>query len=133
MSAREKKTDKISNKEFQQLSENRVHFFRRQDQEVCETIGFFQNKNQKCFFRAHRTNDLTKKLEKVGPFECDELEKHCRVSAKCYPIKVIALYTMAKENFNALFLVLLLVSRQSKNQLLVINELVPIVYIISVQ
>ena len=31
------------------------------------------------FFRAHRTNDLTKKLEKVGPFECDELEKHCRV------------------------------------------------------
>ena len=26
---------------------------------------------------------LTRKLEKVGPFECDELEKHCRVSAKC--------------------------------------------------
>ena len=24
------------------------------------------------FFRAHRTNDLTRKLEKVGPFECDE-------------------------------------------------------------
>ena len=23
------------------------------------------------FFRAHRTNDLTKKFEKVGPFECD--------------------------------------------------------------
>merc|ERR550537_656757 len=23
-------------------------------------------------------SDLTKKLEKVGPFECDELEKHCR-------------------------------------------------------
>ena len=30
-------------------------------------------------------NDLTKKLEKVGPFECDELEKYCRASAKCYP------------------------------------------------
>ena len=26
------------------------------------------------FFRAHRTNDLTKTLEKVGPFECDELK-----------------------------------------------------------
>ena len=25
------------------------------------------------FFRAHWTNDLTKKFEKVGPFECDEL------------------------------------------------------------
>ena len=49
------------------------------------------------FFRAHRTNDLTKKFEKVGPFECDELEKHCRVSAKCYPKKVPVLYTMAKE------------------------------------
>ena len=60
------------------------------------------------FFRAHRTNDLTKKLEKVGPFECDELEKHCRVSAKCYPTKVPALYTMAKEEFNSLLLVLLL-------------------------
>ena len=81
---------------------------------------------KKNVFRAHRTNDLTKKLEKVGPFECDELEKHCRVSAKCYPTKVPALYTMAKEKFNALFLVLLLVSRQSKRQLLLINELVPI-------
>ena len=71
-------------------------------------------------------NDLTKTLKKVGPFECDELEKHCRVSAKCYPTKVPALYTMAKEKFNSLFLVLLLVSRRSKSQLLVINELVPI-------
>ena len=44
------------------------------------------------FFRAHRTNDLTKKFEKVGPFECDELEKHCRVSAKCDPTKVPALH-----------------------------------------
>ena len=78
------------------------------------------------FFRAHRTNDLTRKLEKVGPFECDELEKHCRVSAKCYPTKVPALYTMAKEKFNFLFLVLLLVSRQTKSQLLMINKLVPI-------
>ena len=50
----------------------------------------------------HRTKDLTKKLEKVGPFECDELEKHCRVSAKCYPTKVPALYTMAKEKFHSL-------------------------------
>ena len=37
-----------------------------------------------------------KKFEKVGPFECDELEKHCRVSAKCYPTEIPALYTMAK-------------------------------------
>jgi len=28
----------------------------------------------KMFFRAHHTNDLTRKLEKVGPFECDELD-----------------------------------------------------------
>ena len=63
------------------------------------------------FFRAHRTNDLTKKLEKVGPFECDELEKHCRVSAKCYPTKVPALYTMTKEKFKSVLLDLLLVSR----------------------
>ena len=67
------------------------------------------------------------KLEKVGPFECDEVEKHCRVSAKCHPIEVPAPYTMAKENFNALCLVVLIVSRQSRSQLLEINELVPIV------
>ena len=78
------------------------------------------------FFRAHWTNDLTKKFEKVGPFECDELEKHCRVSAKCYPTKVPALYTMAKEKFNSLFLVLLLISRHTKSQLLVKSNLVPI-------
>ena len=65
------------------------------------------NLNELKFFRAHRTNDLTKKLEKVGPFECDELEKHCRVSAKCYRTKIPALYTMTKEKFNAVFLVLL--------------------------
>ena len=51
-------------------------------------------------FRAHRTNDLTKKLEKVGPFECDELEKHCRVSAKSYPTKLSAMYTIANEKIN---------------------------------
>ena len=78
------------------------------------------------FFRAHRKNDLTIKLEKVRPFECDELEKHCRVSAKCYPTKVPALYTMTKEKFKSVFLVLLLVSRQTKSQLLVSNKLVPI-------
>ena len=33
------------------------------------------------FFARIGRSDLTKKLEKVGPFECDELEKHCRVSA----------------------------------------------------
>ena len=83
--------------------------------------------NGTIFFRAHRTNDLTKKLERVGPFECDELEKHCRVSAKCYPTtKVPALYTMTKEKFNSVLLVLLLVSRQTKSQLLMINKLVPI-------
>ena len=81
---------------------------------------------QEFFFRAHRTNDLTKKLEKVGPFECDELEKHCRVSAKCYPTRVPALYTMTKEKFKAGFLLLLLVSRQTKSQVLMINNLVPI-------
>ena len=43
---------------------------------------------KKIVFRARRTNDLTRKLEKVGPFECDKLEKHCRVGAKCYPTKV---------------------------------------------
>ena len=66
------------------------------------------------------------KTRKVGPFECDELEKQCRISAKCYPTKIPALYTMAKERFKSLVLVLLLGSRQSKSQLLVINELVPI-------
>ena len=30
------------------------------------------------FFFIGRS-DLTRKLEKVGPFECDELEKHFRV------------------------------------------------------
>ena len=76
------------------------------------------------FFRAHRTNDLTNKLEKVGPFECDELENHCRVSAKYYPTTLPALYTITKENVNSAFLVLLLVSRQTKSQLLMINTLV---------
>ena len=30
--------------------------------------------------------DLTRKQEKVGPFECDVLEKQSRVSARCYEI-----------------------------------------------
>ena len=77
------------------------------------------------FFARIGRSDLTKKLEKVGPFECDKLEKHCRASAKCYPTKVPALYTMTKESFNYVFLVLLLVSRQTKSQLLMINKLVP--------
>ena len=34
------------------------------------------------------------------------LEKHCRVSAKCYPTKVPALYTMAKENISSFFRIL---------------------------
>ena len=51
---------------------------------LTEVREFPYSKLFSSFFRAHRTNDLTKKLEKVGPFECDELEKHCRVSAKCY-------------------------------------------------
>ena len=63
------------------------------------------------FFFFFGRSDLTKKLEKVGPFECDELEKHCRVSAKCYPTKVPALYTMTKEKFKSVLLGLLLVSR----------------------
>ena len=82
---------------------------------------------QKVFFFARiGRSDLTKKLEKVGPFECDELEKHCRVSAKCYPTRVPALYTMTKEKFKSGFLLLLLVFRQTKSQLLMINNLVPI-------
>ena len=62
------------------------------------------------FFARIGRSDLTKKHETVGPFECDELEKHCRVGAQCYPTKVPALYTMTKEKFKAVFLVLLLVS-----------------------
>ena len=78
------------------------------------------------FFSRASDERSYQKLEKVGPFECDELEKHCRVSAKCYPTKVPALYTMTKEKFKSVFLVLLLVSRQTKSQLLVLNKLVPI-------
>ena len=63
------------------------------------------------FFARIGRSDLTRKLEKVGPFECDELEKHCRVGAKCYPTKVPALYTMTKEKFKSVLLGLLLVSR----------------------
>ena len=47
---------------------------------------------------------------------------------ECYPNKVPALHTMTKKKFNSLFLVLLLVSRQTKSQLLMINKLVPIKY-----
>ena len=79
------------------------------------------------FFRASLTKDLMEKLENVGPFECDEVEKHCRVSARCHPIEIPALYTIAKENFNALFLVVLFVSRQSRSQLLETTELVAMV------
>ena len=85
-----------------------------------------KSKMEYFFFARIGRSDLTKKLEKVGPFECDELEKHCRVSAKCYPTKVPALYTMTKEKFKSVFLLLLLVSRQTKSQLLMINKLVPI-------
>ena len=48
------------------------------------------------FFRAHRTKDLTRKREKVGPFECDRLEKHPRVGAGSYPLTVHALLAMTK-------------------------------------
>ena len=86
------------------------------------TGSTFERVSTKIFF-SHRTNDLTRKLEKVGPFECDELEKHCRVGAKCYPTRVAALYTMTKEKFKSVFLLLLLVSRQTKSQLLMIRNL----------
>ena len=85
-----------------------------------------ENMNFFFFFARIGRSDLTKKLEKVGPFECDELEKHCRVSAKCYPTRVPALYTMTKEKFKSGFLLLPLVSRQTKSQMLMINNLVPI-------
>ena len=55
------------------------------------------------FFSRASDERSYQKLEKVGPFECDELEKHCRVSAKCYPTKLPALYTMAKEQFSSFF------------------------------
>ena len=44
------------------------------------------------FFSAQRTNDLNRKQEKVGPFECDVLEKQSRVSARCYPLTVHILH-----------------------------------------
>ena len=58
------------------------------------------------FFSLASDKRSSPKARKVGPFECDELEKHCRVSAKCYPTKVSALYTMTKETFNSAFLTL---------------------------
>ena len=44
------------------------------------------------FFRAHRTKDHTRKQEKVGPFECDVLEKQSRVSARRHPLTVRILH-----------------------------------------
>ena len=44
------------------------------------------------FFSAQRTKDLARKQEKVGPFECDVLEKQSRVSARCYPLTVHILH-----------------------------------------
>ena len=73
------------------------------------------------FFSRASDERSCQKLEKVGPFECDDLEKHCRVSAKCYPTKVHALHKTAKEKLNSLFLFLFLFALQSKSQLLVIN------------
>ena len=72
------------------------------------------------FFARIGRSDLTKKLEKVGPFECDELEKHCRVSAKCYPTKFPVLYTQKKMSTPFFFLCFLF-ALQSKSQLLVIS------------
>ena len=37
------------------------------------------------FFRAHRTNDLTEKLEKVGPFECDILRIFVYIKSRPRP------------------------------------------------
>ena len=34
------------------------------------------------FFARIGRSDLTRKLEKVGPFECDELEKHKKFAEK---------------------------------------------------
>ena len=52
---------------------------------------------QHFFFYAQRTGDLTRKREKVGPYECNVLEKQFRVGAKCYPLKLYILFTMTKE------------------------------------
>ena len=43
--------------------------------QIYKTIQLkFQNENRVCFFFARiGRSDLTKKFEKVGPFECDEL------------------------------------------------------------
>ena len=60
-----------------------------------ETVYHFLNisvKFRHFFFRAHRTKDHTRKQEKVGPFECDVLEKQSRVSARCYPLTVRILH-----------------------------------------
>ena len=48
---------------------------------LLSSIGVDTAENNFFFSRIGRS-DLTRKLEKVGPFECDELEKHCRVSPK---------------------------------------------------
>ena len=50
------------------------------------------------FFARIGRSDLTRKLEKVGPFECDELEKHCRVGAKCENVLAIFDEKMRLEN-----------------------------------
>ena len=42
------------------------------------------------FFRAHRTKDHTRKQEKVGPFECDVLEK--KSSRKCKMLSSYSTY-----------------------------------------
>ena len=59
----------------------------------------------KVFFRAHRTNDLTRKLEKVGPFECDELEKHCRVEelSNEYLLAKFGVDTAENESLSSIF------------------------------
>ena len=53
----------------------------REEADVCNrcSADILFRHDMILFFFSHRTNDLTKQLEKVGPFECDELEKHCRV------------------------------------------------------
>ena len=44
------------------------------------------------FFARIGRKIIPEKKEKVGPFECDVLEKQSRVSARCYPLTVRILH-----------------------------------------
>jgi|OM-RGC.v1.032119529 hypothetical protein len=49
------------------------------------------------FFARIGRSDLTKKLEKVGPFECDELEKRVENIKDFFPWKILLVRISAHE------------------------------------